>query len=178
MNCPELYGKYDQGLFNATGKLVQEMAERNYLHFLVELDATGMDQVRSAARQEGDSAPTYTAFVIQAAARALREHPHLNCMIQELPWQTRLVRLPNVTATVAVERMVDGVDMVFAPMVHDPDRKPLCEVTDDLRYFAGTEVLEVREFRQLCALVKVARWLPALVGWLLRLPSLSPGLWR
>jgi hypothetical protein len=178
MHTSEPYGAYDQGFFNTACKLVDEIASRSYLHFLVELDASGMDDVRASARAGKRTVPTYTAFVVKAAAQALSEHPHLNCMIQETPLGARLVRLPEVTATVAVERMVDGVDMVFAPMLRDVDRLPVETVTSDLRHFAEAEVQDVPEFRLFYWLVKAARWLPTLVGRIFRIPSLGPGLWR
>jgi pyruvate/2-oxoglutarate dehydrogenase complex dihydrolipoamide acyltransferase (E2) component len=150
---------------------------RNHLHFLNELDATGMDRWRRAAGAAGQTRPSYTAFVIKAAAIALREHPHLNRMIRERPFSTRLVPLDNVTATVAVEGVVGHVDMVFAPMLREPDERALADLTDQLRLFATTEPAEVPEFRRFVALAKWARWVPSLVGALLRLPSRSRRLW-
>jgi hypothetical protein len=178
MRNAQPYGRYDQGLFNVTCRLADEMISRNYLHFLAELDASGLDRFRSAAKRAGRVAPTYTAFVVKAAAIALREHPHLNCMIQERPFSTKLIPLPDVTATVAVERMVDGVDMVFAPMIKNPDDRVLADMTQELRWFAAADVNDVPEFRQFVSLVKVARRLPTLVGRLFRMPSLSAKLWR
>jgi hypothetical protein len=174
----EPHGRYDQGFFNTACQLVNEIIPRNHLHFLTELDASGMDHFRQNAKHAGRQVPTYTAFVVKAAAIALREHPHLNCMIQERPFSTRLIPLPDVTATVAVERLVNGVDMVFAPMIKNPDDRELGEVTRELRWFAGAAVNDVPEFKQFVSLVKLARWLPTLVGRIFRLPSLSAKLWR
>jgi hypothetical protein len=178
MRNAQPYGRYDQGFFNTACQLVEEIVPRNYLHFLAELDASGMDRFRQNAKRAGQVAPTYTSFVVKAAAIALREHPHLNCMIQERPLSTKLIPLPDVTATVAVERMVGGVDMVFAPMIKNPDDRALADMTQEMRWFAAADVNDVPEFKQFVSLVKVARYLPTLVGRLFRLPSLSAKLWR
>jgi hypothetical protein len=178
MKNAEPYGRYDQGFFNTACQLVNEIVPRNYLHFLAELDASGMDRFRQNAKHSDAQVPTYTAFVIKAVALALREHPHLNCMIQERPLSTKLVSLPDVTATVAVERMAGGVDMVFAPMIKNPDDRDLSDLTKELRWFAAAAVNDVPEFKQFVSLVKLARWLPTLVGRIFRLPSLSAKLWR
>jgi hypothetical protein len=178
MRNAQPYGRYDQGFFNTACQLVEEIVSRNYLHFLAELDASGMDRFRQNAKHSGSHVPTYTAFVVKAAAIALREHPHLNCMIQERPFSTKLIPLHDVTATVAVERLVDGVDMVFAPMIKNPDDRALADMTQELRWFAAADVNDVPEFRQFVSLVKVARYLPTLVGRLFRLSSLSVKLWR
>lgn len=171
------YGRYDQGFFNTACELVSEISSRNYLHFLCELNAEGMDTLRAGAKRAGRTPPTYTAFVIKAAAVALCEHPHLNCMLQERLLSCRLVPLHDVTATVAVERMVNGVDMVFAPRLHRPATRSLEDLTVQLQHFAVASIAEVPEYVQFCRMVRVARWLPWLAGRLFRIPSLSAELW-
>jgi len=178
MNPGQPYGHYDQGYQNLGCAVVRQIGAQNYVHFLLELDVSGMSRLRAASRSAEHTAPSYTAFVIKAAAQALHEHPHLNCMIQETPWATRLVSLPDVIGTVSVERMVDDVDMVLAARLNDLDQRPLWKITEDLRHFSEAPVDEIPEFREFCALAKLARWLPSLVAALLRLPTLSPHLWR
>lgn len=177
MPSSQPYGVYDQGFFNVACALVGEIVARNHLHFLCELDASGMDAVRAEYCKAGRQAPTYTAFVVKAAALALREHPHLNVMVRERPWGARLYPLKNMTATVAVERIVDGVDMVFAPMLSRPDERDLGDLTEQLQHFAEAAVPAVPEFERFCTLVRWARWVPSLVRLLLRIPGFSPGLW-
>ena len=53
------FGRYDQGFFNVACALVDELAARSHLHFLCELDACGMDQVRQEAKANGRPPPTY-----------------------------------------------------------------------------------------------------------------------
>lgn len=170
--------RYDQGFFNAACALVQEIVPRNHLHFLCELDATGMDAVRAECRRRGSPAPTYTAFVVQAAARALIEHPNLNALIVEGPFTTRLVPLNIVTATVAVERVVDGVDTVFTARLENPGARAIVDLTEDLRQYATAPVREIPDFARFLKLIRLARWLPALAGWILRAPSKSALLWK
>ncbi len=178
MHSNQPFGRYDQGFFNVACALVDEVVARSHLHFLCELDAAGMDQVRREAKTNGRPPPTYTSFVIKAAATALRMHPHLNCMIQETPFSTRLVRMEHMTATVAVERMVDNLDMVFAPMMDRPDERSLEELTLQMRHFAHAAPDSVPEFRRFCGLVKWAKWFPTVIGRLLRASSLHPKIWK
>ena len=51
MRNAQPYGRYDQGLFNVTCRLADEMISRNYLHFLAELDASGLDRFRQNAKR-------------------------------------------------------------------------------------------------------------------------------
>lgn len=170
--------RYDQGFFNAACALVKEIVPRNHLHFLCELDATGMDAVRAECRRRGGPAPTYTAFVVQAAARALMEHPNLNALIVEGLFRTKLVPLNTVTATVAVERVVDGVDTVFSSRLANPNSRTLSDLTEELRHYATAPVHEVPDFVRFLKLIRLARWMPALAGWILRAPSKSARLWK
>ncbi|MCK6472155.1 MAG: 2-oxo acid dehydrogenase subunit E2 [Planctomycetes bacterium] len=169
--------RYDQGFFNAACALVKEIVPRNHLHFLCELDATGMDAVRAECRRRGSPAPTYTAFVVQAAARALMEHPNLNALIVEGPFRTRLVPLNNVTATVAVERVVGGVDTVFSSRLENAAGRTLADLTEELRHYATAPVEDVPDFVRFLKLIRLARWLPTLAAWILRAPSKSARLW-
>ena len=77
----------------------------------------------AGARQAGIAPPSYTAFAVHAMGTALRDHPDLNCMICEIPSLEGLTPLDDITATVAVEREVDGMDMVLALPIRDVDRK-------------------------------------------------------
>lgn len=169
--------KFDLAVFNISSLLVEEMSGRSYLNFLCELDASGMDSIRNKARRTGRIVPTYTAFVIKAVALALREHPRLNAMFQERPCSTRRVPLKDIVATVAVERVVNGVDMVFAPMLSSPDRKTLGCLTKHLRLLSHAEPRDILEFRRFLFITKLASRLPTLVRCLLRIPGLSPALW-
>lgn len=178
MNSASVPLRYDQGFFNAACALVKEIVPRNHLHFLCELDATGMDALRAECRRRGGPVPTYTAFVVQAAARALKKHPNLNALIVEGLFATKLVPLNTVTATVAVERLVDGVDTVFSSRLDAPHARSLQDLTAELQHYAQAPVREIPDFARFLKLIRLARWLPSLAGWILRAPSKSKTLWK
>ena len=63
MRNAEPYGRYDQGFFNTACQLVNEIVPRNYLHFLAELDASGMDRFRQTAKRAGKTATKWCALL-------------------------------------------------------------------------------------------------------------------
>lgn len=73
-----------------------------------------------AARARGDA--SYTAVMVWAASRALREHPRL-----------RAAPDGSVAEAVHVGVAVDTQEGVVVPVVHDADRKPLSAVDAEVR---------------------------------------------
>jgi pyruvate/2-oxoglutarate dehydrogenase complex dihydrolipoamide acyltransferase (E2) component len=171
-------GKWDHAFFNMSSELIKEFNGRDFLVFITEVDVAGMDALRAQARAEGKVSPTYYAFVIKAAAAALREYPQLNVAIREIPFLRRAVRLPDITATIGVERDVDGSSLVFAPQLHDTDQMTAEEITLQLQRFAQDDIATMRHFREAMAMVRICRWVPGLVGLIMRIIRSSPRLWR
>src|SRR5438876_7903965 len=73
----------DHSYFHIGDVLAKEV-NRNYLYFVLYVNATAMDEQRRVARIGGGPVPSYTAFAVHAIGNALRDHPELNCMIREL----------------------------------------------------------------------------------------------
>ncbi len=168
----------EQGVFRAGCVLADEIARGTYLHFLAEIDASGMDGFRRSAREQGEAAPSYTAFVVKAAGLALRAHPRLNAVLCRTPWGRRRVILEDVTATIAVERVHQGVDLVVAPAMAAPDRRSLGDLTRSMKRFAKAPPEKLTALARMLELARLANWSPWLMSLLMRVPALSPSLWQ
>ena len=160
------------------GDVFATEVNRNYLYFILEVNAASMDRQRASAREKGIPAPSYTAFAVHAIGNALRDHADLNCMICELPFFRGLRPLDEITATVAVEREVDGVDMVLALPIRRVDRMSLDEVHSELKRMTADDVTARAEVRQLLGLNTLARYSPLLAGLVTKLPRLSKEKWQ
>ena len=99
-------------------------------------------------------------------------------MICELPFSRGLKPLDDVTATVAVEREVDGVDMVLAIPIRDVDRKSVEDIHAELRQMTGDEVTARADVRLLLALNTLARYSHLLAGLVTMVPRLSKSMWQ
>jgi pyruvate/2-oxoglutarate dehydrogenase complex dihydrolipoamide acyltransferase (E2) component len=160
------------------GDIFAKELNRNYLYFVVEVNAASMDEQRAAGKKAGGSVPSYTAFAIHAIANALRNHPDLNCMIREMPFRRGLARLDDITATVAVERRVDDADMVLAIPIRGVDQKTLVTIQDELRQMTEMNIVDHPQVKELLALNKLARHAPLVARAVTLIPRLSKDLWQ
>jgi pyruvate/2-oxoglutarate dehydrogenase complex dihydrolipoamide acyltransferase (E2) component len=167
----------DHDFFHIGDVFAKEL-NRNYLYFIVDVNVTGMDERRLSARTRGAVVPSYTAFAIHAIGNALREHPDLNCMIRDLPFNKGLSPLDDVTATVAVERRIDNADMVLAVPIHAVDRKSLEDIQGELRSMTESDVTDRQAVRELLALNRLARYAPLIARIVTMLPRVSKNLWQ
>jgi Pyruvate/2-oxoglutarate dehydrogenase complex, dihydrolipoamide acyltransferase (E2) component, and related enzymes len=168
----------DQHGFFHIGDVFAKEVNRNYLYFVIEVNATRMDEQRLAARQAGAPVPSYTAFAIHAIGNALRHHPDLNCMIRDLPFFRGLAPLDDITATVAVEREVENADMVLAVPIRGVDQKSLVEIQAELRKMADVDIVNHHSVRELVALNKLAKWAPLLAQLITFTPRISKAQWQ
>ena len=160
------------------GDVLAKELNRNYLYFVLDVNAAAVDRQRQAAKDAGTAAPSYTAFVVHAIGKALGEHADLNCMICEMPFSKGLRPLDDVTATVAVEREVDGIDMVLALPIRQVDRKSLADIHAELKRMTENDVTARAEVRLSLALNTLARYSPLLAGLVTKLPRLSKDMWQ
>jgi len=160
------------------GDVFAKEVNRNYLYFVIDVNATGMDERRLTARTSGAVVPSYTAFAIHAIGKALKEHPDLNCMIRDLPFNKGLSPLDDVTATVAVERRIDDADMVLAVPIHAVDQKSLEAIQGELRSMTESDVTDRQAVRELLALNRLARYASVVARVVTMLPRLSKNLWQ
>lgn len=91
-------------------------------------DATELCRLRAELRADGGDtapAPTYDDLFIRLAALALRRHPALNASVAG----GRIVRHERVSVAFAV----DAGEGLFAPVVHDADRKSVYAIAAETR---------------------------------------------
>ncbi|MFB6136461.1 MAG: 2-oxo acid dehydrogenase subunit E2 [Halobacteriaceae archaeon] len=84
------------------------------------------EELQPAAEREGVRL-TYTAFVVKAVARALREYPYVNAELDEEAGEILLHEEYNVGVAVATDAGL------MVPVVEDADRKGLLEVAEEVR---------------------------------------------
>jgi len=118
-------------------KLVAENVVKGFFSappvtLVVEVDMTDCVNLREQLLPEVEKAYgtrlTYTDLIVKAVARALREHPMMNATLQgdQILIHTDI----NVGVAVAVE------DGLLVPVLKNADRKPLGEISRELRELA------------------------------------------
>ena len=91
-----------------------------------EVDVSQLINRRQAVRQE--FGVTYTDFIVQACAHALRQHPRMNATLED--GTLRLNRGIHVGVAVALD------EGLIVPVIRDTDRKSLEEVADEAKTLA------------------------------------------
>lgn len=118
-------------------KKIAERLSRSYneaLHTTVtmEADVSGIVELREKLLQEVqksvDARLTYTAFLVKAAALALKEHPMLNSMLSGE--EVRIFEDINIGVATAVE------DGLLVPVIRNADKKTLTEIALEVERLA------------------------------------------
>lgn len=91
-----------------------------------EVDVSQLIDRRQAVRQEFGA--TYTDFIVQACAHALRQHPRMNATLED--GTLRLNRGIHVGVAVALD------EGLIVPVVRDTDRKSLEEIAGEAKTLA------------------------------------------
>lgn len=143
------------------------------------VDLGAVEAVRAAAAGAGKRKPSYTAFVIKAVARALREYPYANRRVFRSPWRPGgpwLHRFDQADITVAAERDVPGREYIaFVDVLRDADRQSLDEINAWLAALARSDEESNQQWREFSSLIRRLPWrLSALI---LRLPAWIPSWW-
>jgi pyruvate dehydrogenase E2 component (dihydrolipoamide acetyltransferase) len=102
--------------------------ERPQVTLTTEADATNLVSARQQLNAELDDKISYNAFLVMIAARALREHPHVNIRLT----QAGIEALPHINIGVAV----DTERGLLVPVIHDAPAKSLIELDRLLRELA------------------------------------------
>lgn len=149
--------------------------------FVSEVDLTNIESTRDAAQRAGGRKPGYTAFVLHALSRALRECPYANRRIHQ-PWgwplrALRIQQFEGADIAVAVERNVPGAEVAtFIDILRDAETKNLAGIQAWLDQLAHSDTTNNRQWREFTALVERApRWL---AGLLAHLPARFPSYWN
>ncbi len=174
----ELGGAHFQTQFKFASVILKETNRMEFLTFITEINATAMDRLRSTVKARGGVVPTYYAFVVKAVSLALRKHPHLNCIVREIPFFTRPVPIKEITANLGVEREMDGTSVVFAPIIRHADQQSLETITNRLRSFAQQPPQSIPEMASLLHGLRLCRWSPGLLRLMALVIRSSVRLWQ
>lgn len=150
--------------------LVKEWRQQDVVAFSQLVDFTGIESVRRNAVEQGTQRPTYTAFVIDAVARALRLHPKLNRMVYRGLAGYRWVQFENIDIAVASELVENDVDMAYLSILRDADRLGLQGIMRSLQQLSAAPAEDPQ-------LKRLRRFPPALTVALARVTGLHPKLW-
>jgi hypothetical protein len=91
--------------------------------------------------------PGWPAVLLKAYGRVSTAVPELRRAYVMLPWP-RLWESPQTTATIAVERQLDGEAAVLFARISEPGDRPLAELQQRVRRYAETPIDEIRAFRK------------------------------
>jgi pyruvate/2-oxoglutarate dehydrogenase complex dihydrolipoamide acyltransferase (E2) component len=151
-------------------RLVKEWRSRDVVTFSQLVDFTGVDVERHRRASEGLEKPSYTAFVIDSIARALRDHPKLNRMVYRSLRGYQWVQFEQVDIAVAVELVEGDLDVAYASLIRNADQIGLEGITAALLRLAAQPEnnLHLKRLRLLP---------PALTGMLARITGHHPRLW-
>jgi pyruvate/2-oxoglutarate dehydrogenase complex dihydrolipoamide acyltransferase (E2) component len=151
-------------------RLVREWNTQDVVTFSQLVDFTGVESERDSRKPQNLSTPSYTAFVINAIAHALRDHPKVNRLVYRSLAGYRWAQFDRIDVAVAVEVVEDGLDVAYARVIRDADYLGLDGIAEEL--------LRISKSPGDQAEVKRLRMLPALLtAFLARCTKLHPKLW-
>jgi len=150
--------------------LVKEWQAQDAVAFSQLVDFASIESERSRRKDDGLSKPSYTAFVIDSIARALRDHPKMNRMIYRSLTGYRWAQFSQVDMAVAVEVVEGDLDIAYASIVRNCDRLGLDGIAEALLKLASapTDDKQLRRLRSMPA---------GLTSFLARATGLHPDLW-
>ncbi|MEX2215245.1 MAG: 2-oxo acid dehydrogenase subunit E2 [Phycisphaeraceae bacterium] len=165
--------------FQANRSIIEhEIKPAHTVTFVSEVD---MSQIEAVRKSMGDRKPSYTAFMVKALARALKEFPYANRRVIRRWWLPflgpRLQKFHHIDVAVAVERDIPGAEGVaFVDIIRKADERPIADVQRALKELSTCDETNNEQWRSFSGLIRKApSWLAAL---LLRLPQWSGRLWE
>jgi len=154
------------GFYRAIGILHGEHRATWPIHFCNEIEIERLEEYR---RRTGANKPSYTALVVKAIAKAVREisaeYPQINSYLRNvLGWKT-IHTFDRISAGVAVSRDDAGEDQTVVSIVLDPERTPLSAITEQLRDHATMPVRDIPYVRNCYYLFRLPSPLQRLMLW-------------
>jgi len=150
--------------------LVKEWSSQDTVAFSQLVDFTAVESERDLRKASGRSKPSYTAFIIDSIAQALRDHPKLNRMVYRGLAGYRWAQFENIDIAVAVELVEGDLDIAYASLIRNADQIGLEGINDALLRLASSPADDQQ--------LKRLRRLPAaLTAYLARATGLHPRLW-
>jgi pyruvate/2-oxoglutarate dehydrogenase complex dihydrolipoamide acyltransferase (E2) component len=150
--------------------LVKEWRAQDAVGFCELVDFTQVERERQRRKSEGTSAPSYTAFVVDSVARALRDHPKLNRMIYRGLGRCRWAEFGQIDVAVAVELVQNDLDIAYASIIRQADKLGVDAIGKALVQLS-TAPSEDQQLKRL------RRFPPPIVATLARLTRIHPALW-
>ncbi|HEY2016575.1 MAG TPA: 2-oxo acid dehydrogenase subunit E2 [Bryobacteraceae bacterium] len=150
--------------------LVKEWRVKDAVGFSQLVDFTAVEMARDRRKAEGALRPTYTAFIIDSIARALRDHPKVNRIVYRGFGRYHWAQFQQIDIAVAVELVEDDLDIAYASIIRHADKLGIDGITKALTLLAKApgEDLQLKRLR---------RFPPALMSVLARATRLHPELW-
>lgn len=135
------------GFHRAIGILHDENRETWPICFGNEVRVDAIDALRRRIREERGEAPSYTALIVKAIAKAIdevrREYPEVSSvMLGRLFWK-RIHYFDRMSAGVAISREYKGMDVAMCGVVEDPERTGLLDMTRQLQSMATLPTQDV-----------------------------------
>lgn len=151
-------------------RLVKEWQSHDVVIFNELVDFTEVERERRRRSAQGLPKPTYTAFVVDSIARALRQHPKVNRIVYRSLTGYRWAQFDQVDVAVAVEIVENDLDIAYASIIRDADKLGLDGITAALEKLskAPEDDQQLKRLRQLP---------PLLTATLARATGLHPKLW-
>jgi pyruvate/2-oxoglutarate dehydrogenase complex dihydrolipoamide acyltransferase (E2) component len=150
--------------------LVKEWSTQDSVAFSQLVDFTEVEAERSRRAAAGLSKPSYTAFVVDSIARAMRDHPKVNRIVYRGLGGYRWVQFEQVDMAVAAEVVEGDLDIAYASIIRNADQLGLEGIAAALLRLAKAPAddPQLRRFRRFPATLTV---------FLARLTGLHPKLW-
>jgi pyruvate/2-oxoglutarate dehydrogenase complex dihydrolipoamide acyltransferase (E2) component len=150
--------------------LVKEWSAQDAVAFSQLVDFTEIELERSRRGHAGLMRPTYTAFVVDSIARALRDHPKLNRMVYHGLGGYRWAQFEQVDVAVATELVEGDLDLAYASIIRNADQAGVEGIANTLVRLASAPGDDLQ-------LQRLRRFPAALTVVLARLTGLHPKLW-
>lgn len=167
--------------FHAALNIVEkESMVRTTMAFAHLVDLTEVEEVREDYAKAGKDKPSYTAFVVCAVGRAIKDFPTANRRVIR-PWWSlfspRLLAFHHCDLSVAVSKEAPelGDHVTFVDLLRDSDQKPLMEVHQWLHALTTSDTKNNQQWKEFSTVVK--SFPPLLAGLMIYSPVMFPRLW-
>jgi pyruvate/2-oxoglutarate dehydrogenase complex dihydrolipoamide acyltransferase (E2) component len=150
--------------------LVKEWRTQDVVAFSQLVDFTEVELERSRREAAGLLKPSYTAFIIDSIAQALRDHPKLNRMVYRGLGGYRWAQFEHIDVTVATELVEGDLDIAYGSIIRNADQLGLDGIATALAQLASAPAADPQ-------LKRLSRFPATLTVGLARLTGLHPKLW-
>lgn len=172
-NKDKLFKKF----FNIYHHLNQENSMNNKVIIAVEVDMAPSMNYRNHLKEQGETAPCFTAIIAKSITKAVHKHPHINTIQTGFSFWKKFTRLKSVDFSFAVERNLNSGEMVtYISTVRDTDNKDVNTIDKELRSLSNLPPEQDPRWNSFLWIVKNT---PGFIAkQLLSLPKLSLKLWK